>query len=229
LILKAYFITGTDYDIGKTYVTAGLASALKKSGKNVGVMKPISVGLGKPQGFKSEDAKTLAEAAGVNDSDELINPFHFPIVASPYGAAKLLQQPIDTSVILERFKQLTSLHDVLLVDGIGGIMNPITDKKYVADLIKEMGADTIIVSPTTLGTINHTIMTCKVCSEYGLSIKGIIINSSFENKAIAENLAETFANRTGVPILGIVPYMKLFDLGKMTEFIEKNIDLTNLV
>lgn len=223
--MKAYFITATDTDVGKTAVVAGLAAALRKSGVNVGVMKPIAAGRQQKSGFKSHDVEIIAKASGTNDSEDLINPVFLPAETSPYGASKLLGIPIDMPLILSKYKELASRHDVLLVEGIGGIMAPITKNFYIADMIKAMGTPTLIVCPTSLGTINHTIMTCKMCKDYGISIEGIVINSSDYREPIAENLAETFSELTGVDTLGIIPYLKNFDLNKIEEAIEQNFDL----
>ena len=89
--MKSYFIAGTDTDVGKTYVTAGIARHLNLEGHDVGIMKPYAAGLQKNQPYKSKDVEILANAAKVNDSDELINPYFFTIPASPFTAAKQLQ------------------------------------------------------------------------------------------------------------------------------------------
>ena len=78
-ILKSIFITGTDTDVGKTYITAGLAITLRKMGTDVGVMKPFAAGVKQKKGFKSEDVEILANSAKVDDSEELLNPQFFQI------------------------------------------------------------------------------------------------------------------------------------------------------
>ncbi|MGQ0376235.1 MAG: ATP-dependent dethiobiotin synthetase BioD, partial [Nitrososphaerota archaeon] len=88
--MKSYFITGTDTGIGKTCVTAGLARALKQNKLNVGVMKPYASGSKLHTKFRSEDVAILADAAQVNDPEDLINPYFFAIPASPFSAAKKL-------------------------------------------------------------------------------------------------------------------------------------------
>jgi len=86
--LKSLFITGTDTDVGKTYITAGLAITLRKMGIDAGVMKPFAAGIKQKKGFKSEDVEILSNAAQVNDPEELLNPQFFPISASPYTHGK---------------------------------------------------------------------------------------------------------------------------------------------
>jgi dethiobiotin synthetase len=117
--LKSLFITGTDTDVGKTYITAGLAVVLRKMDVNVGVMKPFAAGTAQKKGYKSEDIEILSRAAKVHDPESLINPQFFPIPASPYTAWKKLKMKPKISAILSSFKKLTKLHDMLLVRGYG--------------------------------------------------------------------------------------------------------------
>ena len=90
--MKSIFVTGTDTDVGKTYITAGLAVALRKMNVDVGVMKPFAAGTAQKKGYKSEDVEILAKAAQVSDPEDLMNPQFFPIPASPYTAWKNLKQ-----------------------------------------------------------------------------------------------------------------------------------------
>ena len=123
--MKPLFITATDTDIGKTYVCAGLAHSLKKLDIDVGVMKPFACGVKQKTGFSSNDLTILSKAAMVNDAEELLNPFFFPIPASPYTAAKNFGVKIDIDYLMKCFRKLDKIHDVMLVEGIGGIMTPI--------------------------------------------------------------------------------------------------------
>ena len=99
--MNSFFITGTDTDVGKTYVTAGLAVTLRKMGINVGIMKPFAAGTAQRSGFKSEDVEILSNAAKVDDPESLVNPQFFPIPASPYTAYKKLKiKPKISTVIV---------------------------------------------------------------------------------------------------------------------------------
>jgi len=105
--LKSLFITGTDTDVGKTYITAGLAITLRKMSIDVGVMKPFAAGVAQKKGFKSEDVEILSNAAQINDSESLVNPQFFPISASPYTAWKKLKIKPKIPLILSSFKKLS--------------------------------------------------------------------------------------------------------------------------
>lgn len=229
--MKAYFITGTDTGVGKTSITAGLAGTMNRLGINVGVMKPIATGIPQKSGFKSSDVTILHEASGTKDPEEIINPLFMPLPTSPYDASKLLNTRVDMSMILEKFKKLLSIHDVVLVEGIGGVMTPITEKIFVADMIKSMEIETIIVTRATLGTLNHTVMTCNTCKDYGIKIKGLVINNFDEKGTVAEkNAPATLHEITGIDILGIVPFIKDYNkIDSMIELVGKKINMKSLI
>jgi dethiobiotin synthetase len=229
--VNAYFITGTDTGVGKTSITAGLACSMRKLGIDVGVMKPIATGYPNKTGFKSSDVAKLVEAASIKDPENLINPIFLPLSTSPYDATKLLELSVDMPLIFEQFKKLLSLHEMLLVEGIGGIMTPITKNFFVADMIKGMGIEAIIVTRATIGTLNHTVMTCKMCKDYGIKIRGLIINNFDEKGTPAEkNAPITLYELTNSPILGTIPFIRdLNNLEKIVECVEKSIDVKSLI
>ncbi len=229
--MKAYFITGTDTGVGKTSITAGLAGSMRKLGVNVGVMKPIASGIPQKTGFKSPDVDIIVEASRTKDSEDLINPVFLPIPTSPYDATKLLSLPVDMPLILTTFTKLLSIHDVLLVEGIGGIMTPITKNFFVADMIKAMSIETIIVTRATLGTLNHTMMTYQLCKDYGIKVKGLVINNFDEKGTAAEkNAPITLHEITGLDILGVVPFIKDYNkIDTMIEIVGKKVDIKSLI
>ncbi len=229
--MKSYFVTGTDTGVGKTVITAAMAMCLRKLGIDVGVMKPIASGIPQKSGFKSSDVSLLCEAAGTTDSEEMVNPIFFPIPTSPYDATKILSLQIDMQLVFKKLKDLTKIHQMLLVEGIGGIMTPITKNYFVADMIKAMGLEVIVVTRSTLGTLNHTIMTLKMCKDYEIPIKGMIINYFDERGGPAEkNSPTTLYELTEIPILGIIPFVKDYQkLDTMAKIVEKNIDLNSII
>ena len=176
-ILKSLFITGTDTDVGKTYITAGLAITLRKMNVDIGIMKPFAAGDKQKKGYKSEDVEILSNAAKINDPESLVNPQFFPISASPYTAWKKLKIKPKIPLILSSFKKLSDKHEMMLVEGMGGTMTPILKNYYVANLIKDMKIPTVIVTRSKVGTVNHTLMTVLMCQKYKIPIKGIIINN----------------------------------------------------
>jgi len=226
--LKSYFITGTDTGIGKTCVAAGLVMALKQNNINVGVMKPYATGSKSNGKFRSDDVQILVDAAQVDDPEELLNPYFFSISASPFSAAKRLGVTIDNKIVLERFKKLQCLHDVMLVEGIGGILTPILANYYVIDLIRDMSLDAIIVTSSKIGTVNHTLMTCKMCEKYNITVHGLIIND-YESGYNTSDLKRDFEDLVGVSVLGIIPRVDPFSIKTFSQILSKNIDLKSLI
>jgi dethiobiotin synthetase len=227
-LLKSLFIAGTDTDVGKTYITAGLAVVLRKMDVDVGVMKPFAAGSAQKKGYKSEDIEILSRAANTCDPENLVNPQFFPIPASPYTAWKKLKTKPKISTILSSFKKLTTLHDMILVEGMGGIMTPILKDYYITNLIKEMKIPTVIVTRSKIGTVNHTIMTVKMCEKYKIPIKGIIINN-FDKGYPIKDLTRDLENLTGVPVLGSIPFIKDMSNASLFRIFKKNLDLKLLL
>ena len=226
--MNSFFITGTDTDVGKTYVTAGLAVTLRKMGIDVGVMKPFAAGTAQRNGFKSEDVEILSNAAKVDDPESLVNPQFFPIPASPYTAYKKLKIKPKVSTVLANFKKLSKLHDLILVEGMGGLMTPILKNYSIASLIKDMNIPTVIVTSSRIGTVNHTLMTCIMCKKYKIPIKGIIINN-FENGYSVPQLKKDLEDLTGVKVLGSIPFIKNMSDASLNRIFKKNLDMNRLL
>ena len=227
--MKPLFVTATDTDIGKTYVCAGLAYALKKSGIDVGIMKPFACGVKQKIGFSSNDLTILTNAAMVDDAEDIINPFFFPIPASPYTAAKNLGVKIDVEHVMECFRKLDEIHDIVLVEGIGGIMTPILKDYAIIDLIKDLMANTIIVTSSKIGTVNHTVLTCNMCKNMNIPIKGLIINNFDSTGYPIPELERDLSALTDLPVLCSLPHMKKSNLSNYSALIQEKIDISALV
>ena len=226
--MKSLFITGTDTDVGKTYITAGLAITLRKMSIDVGVMKPFAAGVAQKKGFKSEDVEILSNAAQINDSETLVNPQFFPISASPYTAWKKLKIKPKIPLILSSFKKLSKKHDMMLVEGMGGTLTPILKNYYITNLIKDMKIPTVIVTRSKVGTVNHTLMTVMLCQKYKIPIKGIIINN-FDKGYPINQLKKDLENLTGIKVLGSIPFIKDMSDKSLYGIFKKNIDMKFLL
>ena len=227
--MKPLFVTATDTDIGKTYVCAGLAHALKKMDIDVGIMKPFACGDKQKIGFSSNDLTILANAAMVDDAEDIINPFFFPIPASPYTAAKNLGVKIDVEHVMKCFRKLNKIHDIMLVEGIGGIMTPILKNYAIIDLIKDLTANTIIVTSSKIGTVNHTVLTCNMCKNMNIPIKGLIINNFDSTGYPIPELERDLSALTDLPVLCSLPHMKKFNLSDYSALIQEKMDVSALV
>ena len=227
-ILKSLFITGTDTDVGKTYITAGLAITLRKMNVDIGIMKPFAAGDKQKKGYKSEDVEILSNAAQINDPESLVNPQFFPISASPYTAWKKLKIKPKIPLILSSFKKLSDKHEMMLVEGMGGTMTPILKNYYVANLIKDMKIPTVIVTRSKVGTVNHTLMTVLMCQKYKIPIKGIIINN-FDKGYPINQLKKDLESLTGIKVLGSIPFIKDMSDKSLYRIFKKNIDMKSLL
>ena len=226
--MKSLFITGTDTDVGKTYITAGLAITLRKMSIDVGVMKPFAAGVAQKKGFKSEDVEILSNAAQINDSETLVNPQFFPISASPYTAWKKLKIKPKIPLILSSFKKLSKKHELMLVEGMGGTLTPILKNYYITNLIKDMKIPTVIVTRSKVGTVNHTLMTVMLCQKYKIPIKGIIINN-FDKGYPINQLKKDLESLTGIKVLGSIPFIKDMSDKSLYRIFKKNIDMKSLL
>jgi len=223
---KGYFITGTDTGVGKTVVAACLLVIYRKHG-NTGIMKPIETGVNqKCSSEANSDAKFLLTISGNKDSIEEVSPICLKPTASPLQATRITGQTVDISLILENFRRLQVKHDRMLVEGIGGLLVPLTVNYSVSDLIKDMNLPLIIVSRFSLETINHTLLTVKAAQETGVEIAGIILNHS-EDRPLNEielGQASLIQELSDVPVLGECPFIDSISVEKFDSKLEKKIE-----
>ena len=200
---RGLFVTGTDTGVGKTVISAAIAAALQSEGVDVTVMKPFSCG----ESGKG-DVDYFIEALALKDPRKLLNPFHCKYPLAPSVGARLAGQRIDVRRALAAFKKLSALHEFTIVEGVGGVMVPITDKVTVLDFIGMLKLPVLVVARAGLGTINHTLLTVGALSRRNAKIAGIVMNG-FRDKGFAEQTnPDEIQALTGLPILGRVPWKK---------------------
>ena len=204
------FITGTDTGVGKTVVAAGLAMALKARGLKVGVMKPVATGCdGSDSNLVSHDAVFLWEAAE-NEYPALTNPSRFRNPLAPHVAATLEKKEVDLKRIQKSYQELQKHYDFIIVEGVGGLMVPLTKDFFVANLVRDFRLPIVVVARGGLGSINHTLLTVDAALIRGFEIRGIIFNRvSTVNYSLAELTNPKIIHElTGIPILGSLPEME---------------------
>ncbi len=204
---KGLFITGTDTGVGKTFVAGLLASLLRARGIDVGVMKPVETGCPRRDGrLEPRDALYLKERAGAADPLDDICPYALEIPTAPSVAAKAAGVAIDLDRIAGRFRDLGARHQLTLVEGAGGLLVPLTDTADYTDLIQKLRIPVLVVARTSLGTINHTLLTCHWARQRKLSIVGVILNSPTGPPDPAEEAnLDALATRLPAPLLGRIP------------------------
>jgi dethiobiotin synthetase len=194
------FLTGTDTNVGKSYVAALIVRALRAAGRNGVGLKPICCG-------GREDAELLHAAADGTISLNEINPVWLRTPAAPYTASLIENRTIDLALVREAFARVRLAHESVIVEGVGGWLVPITRDYSVADLAAEIGFPVAIVVANRLGALNHALLTVAAVRALGLECAGLILNHTTPE----ENIATT-TNRgvleevAGVPILFEVGY-----------------------
>lgn len=203
-----YFITGTDTGVGKTVVTGALAAVLRSGGADVGVMKPVATGcVRRREGLVSLDAEFLAKVTDAPEPLEEISPIRLAEPLAPTVAAARAGRDLDLHAMWTAWERLRRAHAVMLVEGIGGALCPVTPRQSAADLARRLNLPVLVVSRPGLGTINHTAMTVEVLRKRRLAVAGIVINRYNRD---TEDLAELtnpdeIQRVTGAPVLGLVP------------------------
>lgn len=196
------FVTGTDTGVGKTVVTAALAFSLKRTGLNVGVMKPIQTGTEVPGISDLEFIERVTDQsypAKDNCPYRLKNPL------SPLAASKIEEREISIDKIKTAYGRLSDAHDIVAVEGAGGLLVPILENYYMSDLARELGLSLILVTRPDLGTLNHTALTAESAHSRGLSVLGIVISNFPAEPGIVERTNPALMREmTGLPIIGVL-------------------------
>ena len=203
------FITGTDTEVGKTYVAALIARSLRAAGHRVGVYKPAASGCREVQReLVSDDALRLWEAAGRPGELDRVCPQRFRAALAPHLAAREEGKRLDADLLRAGIDYWRACSDIVLVEGAGGLMSPLGEEEYVADLAYDLGFPLVVVARNALGTINHTLQTLIAAATFrdGLAIAGIVLNHPTppsEDTSTATNRQE-LAARCVPPILAEV-------------------------
>jgi dethiobiotin synthetase len=228
---KGVFVTGSDTGVGKTVIAGAIAAAIKAHGLNVGVMKPVASGAKEIGGkLVSEDAVYLKKIIDSTDDDDLVNPILLKPPLAPTIAASKTGVTIDIDKIWKAYEELTNKHDFVVVEGIGGLMVPIDDTLFVADLVRKMDLPLVIVSRDYLGTINHTLLTVEYARSRNLRIKGIVINMLKND----DDFVREIEKYSSVPILGTIPLKENVCVedcvyGDIVEHFRREINISNIM
>lgn len=228
---KGIFITGTDTGVGKTLVAGGIAAVVKGRGVDVGVMKPVETGcLWRDGRLAAQDALFLKEMAECRDEIDLINPYAFEEPLTPALAAERAGKEIDLAHLKLAFKTLMSRHELVLVEGAGGLLSPLWRDLAMADLARELGLSLLIISRGSLGTINHTLLALYYARKERMAVLGVVINHTSPQQGLAGSLNAEALQRWGkAPVLGEVPYVADLMRESIRQAIEENVDLERLI
>lgn len=212
------FIAGTDTGVGKTQVAAAIARQLTVQGRRVGVYKPAASGCDLRGGqLVSDDAERLWQAAGRPLSLEAVCPQRFAAPLAPHLAARAEGRQIDAVLLRKGLAVWTPRCDIVLVEGAGGLMSPLGDDEYVADLAADFGYPLVVVAANQIGVLNQTLQTLIAAAVFrdGIDVAGIVLNhprpDDGSDPSLATNRAE-LARRAEPPVLAELAFAAdLFD------------------
>jgi dethiobiotin synthetase len=205
------FITGTDTEVGKTYVATTIAKQLVAAGHRVGVYKPVASDcVSDGRQLLSEDAFALWEAANRPLNMEAVCPQRFPLPLAPHLAARSSEQEVDPDLLRTGISVWTDVCDIILVEGAGGLMSPTGDDEFFADLAYDLGYPVLIVAPNVIGVINQALSALITAANFrdGLNVAGVILNDArrFDGDISMETNREQIASRSVAPVITRLRY-----------------------
>jgi len=194
---QAFFITGTDTGVGKTYVACKLISDYVAQGHRVIGMKPVAAGLDLVNGqWVNDDVLRLEEASNVKAPRELINPYSFKEAVAPHIAAEKAGIEVKIDVIKQAFQALAKLADIVIVEGAGGFLVPLNNQQSMADLPAALDIPVILVVGMKLGCINHSLLTVEAIKARGLKLHGWVANQIEPEMDFYDENITTIAEKT---------------------------------
>ena len=199
----AWFIAGTDTEVGKTFVTCALLHAFARQGIRAVGMKPIAAGT--DADGRNEDVEQLLAAMSVNPAREVVNPYLFSPPIAPHIAAREAGRSIEPGPIQDAFKALQAQAEVVLVEGVGGFLVPLGPTYDAADLAQDLALPVILVVGMRLGCINHALLTRDAIAARGLPLAGWVANRIDPHMNRLEENIEALQTRLPAPLLGIIP------------------------
>lgn len=220
----AFFVTGTDTEVGKTTIAAGLLHAARTAGLSTAAAKPVASGCVRtPEGLRNDDALALLAECTLPLRYEAVNPFAFEPAIAPHLAAREAGIELSAARLVEPVRQVLGLQaDFTLVEGAGGWRVPLAGRENLSDLAVMLGLPVILVVGVRLGCINHALLSAEAIERDGLQLAGWVANIvDPATSRLDENLA-TLSERLPAPCLGQVPRLpvagaaqvaRLLDLG----------------
>jgi dethiobiotin synthetase len=193
--MRGLFVTGTDTGVGKTAVTCVLARQWAREERRYIVRKPVSTG-------GVEDALALSRASGQPVAE--VTPCWFREPAAPSVAAAAEGRVVPWEEMIQSCTPRGE--EAVLVEGVGGLLCPLTDTHTVADLAVHLGLPVLIVARRSLGTLNHTLMTWEAAQRRGLNTLGVVISETEPVSGLAARTAPDELRRRKIPVLAVLPH-----------------------
>ena len=202
--MRGVFVTGTDTGVGKTVVAAAMCAALAAEGRTVAAFKPVVTGLEEETGEWPRDHELLAQVATAGQSPEDVAPLRFGPPVSPHLAAEQAGERIEPRTLADAARRAGDRADVLVCEGVGGLLVPLTPGYLVRDLALELDLPIVVAARPGLGTISHTLLTLEAARTGGLEVAAVVLTPwPAEPDAMLES------NRTTIESLGGVQVSRL--------------------
>jgi dethiobiotin synthetase len=200
---QAFFLTGTDTEIGKTFITCTLLHRARQLGLRAAGIKPVAAGT--DAAGRNEDVERIRAASNVALPREVINPCCLSAAIAPHLAAAEEGVTIDFAPILTACASAMQQADLLIVEGVGGFRVPLGVDRDSADLAVALGLPVILVVGLRLGCLNHALLTAEAIAARGLTLAGWVANRIDPGMARVEDNIATLRELLGAPLLGSVP------------------------
>lgn len=219
-----YFITGTDTEIGKTFITSALLRAFAKQGCSTLGVKPIASGADEINGvLHNEDVDSLVAASTVKAPQEIVVPYLMRTPAAPHIVAAMENVNMDVQHIARCYQQAQDLADVVLVEGVGGFCVPLDDETSTVDLAQGLSLPVILVVGMRLGCINHALLTAQAIAASGLRLAGWVANTVDPEMRFFEENVQALKQRIDAPCLGVIPRLASEKIAQASQYLDLNL------
>ena len=204
---RGYFITGTDTGVGKTEIACGLIRIFGARGLAVAGMKPIAAGARRIDGeLRNGDVERLLAAVNVRVARHLMNPYLLAMPVAPHLAAERTGRRIDLRTIMRAYRAISARSDIVIVEGVGGLLVPLNERCDTADLARRMRLPVLVVVGMRLGCLSHALLTAAVLAARGLTFAGWFANRIDPRMREYRGNVEALRRRLRAPLLGEIAY-----------------------
>ncbi len=223
---QQFFVTGTDTEVGKTFVTVALLKKFEQLGYSTLALKPIAAGCESREGqLVNDDALQLIASMTTKLPYEQVNPYPLKSAIAPHLAAQEDGRQLSVNRIVGMIRgALLNKADIILIEGAGGWLVPLNERENLADVVRELQMPVILVVGMRLGCLNHALLTAQAIRMTGLPLAGWVANCVTPAMAVREQNISTLRQRLAAPCLGVIPYS---ESGQPADIIS-SLDLTSL-
>jgi dethiobiotin synthetase len=202
--MRGVFVTGTDTEVGKTVLAAAICASAAAKGIRVAAFKPVVTGLEEPPNEWPRDHELLAQAANAGQSPDEVAPYRYGPAVSPHLAEQLANAHPDPDDLVAKAREQAARADALVVEGVGGLLVPLTNDYLVRDFAGELSLPVVIAARPGLGTISHSLLTIEAARAVALRIQAVVLTPwPAEPSAMERSNMETIERFGEVPVLGL--------------------------